>query len=168
MKYCFWGLALCLFVACQNEPAPVEEDTVIDLETLLPGTWETIDIKMVLNTVNGQDSINFVHIAEGQWGKKIGMNPPRIYYLNDNKYRKERITADGQIIETHRGIWNTFGDTLMMIEPDATYQYIVKANDQGLTEYRSLEDLDGDGEVDDEYVGVQRLVSRSVKAEEQQ
>ena len=57
-------------------------------------------------------------------------------------------------------MWNVFNDTLMMIEPNVTYQYTISQQPNGLLKFSSIVDWDSDGVEDDDYLGVQRYISR--------
>lgn len=154
-------LLIVLLTACQGQSGqPAETAEQPDLKTALPGTWEAVSLRVKVNTANGQDSSFVFEVSEEQWVRRLGVMPVRTYYQPDNKYRQEFYSADGSLANESRGVWNVFGDTLMMIAPDATYQYTVKLAD-GRSEYRALVDWDNDGAEDDEYLGVQRLVGLS-------
>lgn len=158
-------LLLLLLVGCQSGADPdqqTQEASPVDLKKAIPGVWESVSIRVDVNSFNNTDSSYVFEVPEERWLNTLGVKPIRTYYENDNKYRSEyRDRADSLVNET-RGIWNVFGDTLMLIAPDATYQYEVKI-EKGLGKFRSLLDWDGDGQEDDEYVGIQRYISRSTQ-----
>ena len=158
-------LFLCsLFVACNNEPAQSAESVAQpDLKKALPGIWESVSIRVKVNTAENLDTSYIFEVPEQNWEQMLGIKPIRTYYELDNKYRTEYISRNDSITNVKRGIWNTFGDTLMLIEPDVSYQYSVRILSNGLAEFNSLLDWDGDGQEDDEYTGIQRLVSRSTQ-----
>lgn len=152
-----------IFLACQSGESPANEEVAskVDLKKALPGTWESISVTVNINTANNTDSSYVFEVKEENWESKLGLKPLRSYYDYDNKYRLEYRSLVDTVINIDRGIWNVFGDTLMLIEPKATYQYIVKI-ENGFSEFRRIMDWDGDGEEDDEYLGIQRYVSKSV------
>lgn len=151
-----------VFQSCQsgekeaNTPPP-------DLNKELPGTWEAVSVKVKVNSVmNEPDSSTTFEIKEEEWLDRMGVKPVRTYYQTDNKYRQEFRALNDTLLSISRGVWNTFGDTLMMIEPATTYQYTLRLKN-GLAEFRALVDWDGDGEEDDDYTGVHRKVSMDVQ-----
>ena len=153
-------LLLGSLLSCSdNEQQDAEQQ---DLKEALPGTWEAISVRVVVNSAEGTDSSYVFEVTEEEWVRRLGMKPIRTVYKPDNKYRQDFINRYDSVLNSGRGIWNVFGDTLMMIEPDATYQYEVTLK-SGKAEYRSLMDWDGDGAADDEYLGIQRLISREVE-----
>lgn len=159
-------LLLFSLLACQNnEKAKEQQDNTpaVELSKSLPGVWENVSLLVTINTVENTDSTAYFEVKEENWSQMLGIKPIRTYYELDNKYRSEYYTAYDSLTDVRRGIWNTFGDTLMLIEPDASYTYEVKILENGLGEFRALLDWDGDGQEDDEYLGVQRLVSRSTQ-----
>jgi hypothetical protein len=152
-------LSLVLLAACQSDGAKqADKAEKTDLTKALPGTWEAVSLRVDINTYAGQDTSFLFEVKEEEWQRRLGVKPVRTVYSTDNKYRQEFYNPNGELSNTVRGVWNVFGDTLMMIAPDATYQYIVQVAD-GRSEYRALMDWDNDGEEDDEYLGVQRMVS---------
>lgn len=104
------------------------------------------------------DSSYVFRINDGDWETLFSVPPPRTFFEKDNKYRIEyRDKLDG-LTSMDRGIWNVMGDTLMMIQPDQTFQYKAKY-DKGLLYLIGLRDWDEDGAVDDSYQEVKRRVS---------
>lgn len=154
-----------LFVACQGEPSKEEkklaEEKVL-LKEVLPGIWESVSVRVLVNSAESTDSSYVFEVREEEWGERLGTRPIRYHFQLDNKYRQEFIALNGELMSTSQGMWNTFSDTLMLIEPNATYQYIVSTG-KGLAEFRTLLDWDGDGQEDDEYLGVYRQVSRTAE-----
>lgn len=152
-------LLLVLLAACQSD-GEKQTDTAekADLTNVLPGTWEAVSLRVDINTFAGQDTSFLFEVKEEEWQRRLGVKPVRTIYTPDKKFRQEFYDPSGQLSTTTRGVWNVFGDTLMMIAPDATYQYVVQVAD-GRSEYRALMDWDDDGEADDVYLGVQRLIS---------
>ncbi len=161
----FIVLSTILFIACQGEPSQEEKKLAEEknlLKETLPGIWESVSVRVLVNSAESTDSSYVFEVREEEWGERLGTRPIRYYFQLDNKYRQEFIALNGELMSTSRGMWNAFSDTLMLIEPNATYQYIVSTG-KGLAEFRTLLDWDGDGQEDDEYLGVYRQVSRTVE-----
>lgn len=135
------------------------------LKEAMPGIWETISFKVTINSVAGiKDSTAIFEVTEEEWEKRLGIKPIRTYYELDNKFRSTyRAYGTDSIINETKGLWNVFGDTLMLIEPQVTYTYSVELRDNGTGVFRSFLDWDGDEIPDDEYVGIQRLVSKTTQ-----
>ncbi len=157
-------LAALLFTSlmltqCQPTAEPEAGSApALPLGQVLPGTWESILVRVEVNTSENTDSSYVFEIREEEWLERTGMRPIRAYFQPDNQYRQVFTAGNDTIISEARGLWNTFSDTLMMIEPKATYQYIVKI-DKGLAEFRTMLDWDGDGAEDDAYLGIHRKIS---------
>lgn len=148
-------------VACSNEPAPTEDPVAtVDLKQALQGTWQTTQLTVAVNSVNGLDSFRVDELTERVWEVEFGMQPPVFFFQTDQKFRREHKTLGGDLVDESRGMWNVFGDTLMLIEPEVTYQYTVKMSD-GRMAFRTLLDWDEDGVEDDEYQSVFRQISIS-------
>jgi hypothetical protein len=159
------GLSIVGLTACQSSAA--EQETggkpARPLQENLPGTWESVSVQVVVNSAEGDTTESYVfEVPEEEWARRLGMKPIRSFFFPNNTYRQEFMTVNDSMINVARGIWNAFGDTLMLIEPDATYQYVVKF-DKGMMELRALLDWDGDGLEDDDYLGIHRRVSMTAE-----
>jgi len=137
--FCLFASLPVLFVSCSGT-APDNSNTVVVLQDELPGKWRAVGI-----TIHITDSLataQTLQIDEATLREK----PILWEFETGNRYR---ATANG---EQSRGIWNAFSDTLMMVEPRTTYQYVVNFTDKEAI-FRATLDWDGDGEADDNYVG---------------
>lgn len=161
MKYLILILTVFSFIACESttENDAAQTSNNIDLKKELPGTWESVSLNVVINTVGNADSTEIFNVEEANWTRKLGMPPVKTkFFAEGNKYVREFRNLQGALTDTLRGRWNVFGDTLMLIEPSATYQYVTDFKN-GKLELNSMVDWDGDGEVDDEYKAIERKVS---------
>ncbi len=148
-------------VACGTENNRTEEASVTMRKDFY-GVWQGVSLKVNINAgLDIADSVSIFEIQEQQWEKTLSVKPVLTYYFPDSTYRQEFIALDGVVYDSIRGLWNVIGDTLILISPQATYQYKFKIN-EGLSEYKGYIDWDSDGQEDDEYVSIQRLVSRAV------
>lgn len=144
--------------ACQ--PAAPQEKEQPPLKEVLPGTWEAVSISVKVNSAMNTDSSYVFDVPEELWVQKLGVLPVKTFYEADNKYRQVYTSLTNEELSTTRGIWNTFSDTLMMIEENTTYQYVVSLPGNGLAEFRTQLDWDGDGKADDDYLGIIRQISK--------
>lgn len=159
MKYTFPLLGLLLFVSACQQDAPTQANTAgEDLKTALTGTWQTFQINVAINSADGRDTFRTESLTQEVWEKTFNMEPPVYYFQTDQKFRRVHRTLAGEVFSQSRGMWNTFGDTLVLIEPDTTYQYFVRIAN-GKATFRTFQDWDDDGEIDDEYQGLQRQIS---------
>ena len=151
-------IALATF-ACQTDrdEAAATEPTV-DLKDALRGTWQTFQINVAVNSADGRDTFRTVMYTQEVWEQGFNMEPPVYYFQPDQKYRLVHRSLDGTIVDQTRGIWNVFGDTLVLIEPERTTQYQVRLAN-GKATFRNFQDWDEDGEADDEFQGLQRQIS---------
>ena len=147
-------LTLLILAACGKEEKKQE-----DLASYLPGVWEVSLLQVTVNSAQNDPDSSYVFEAnKDNWVDQFQVKPFRTFYESDNKYRIEYRTVYDSLLNMSRGIYNVFGDTLMRIEPNGTYQYIVKRPQPGIMEYRSTIDWDGDGNEDDDYLEVQRFL----------
>ena len=151
-----------LFFSCQENDLSEAEREVAELEKVLPGTWEAVSLYVEMPTVGGSDSSVVFEIQENQWERRYMVKPTLTYFELDKKYRQEYRGLNDSLIDQNRGIWNVFGDTLLMISPKDTNRYLLETG-KGLATFRGTVDWDGDGEEDDTYRGVFRKVSISTK-----
>ncbi|HMO40041.1 MAG TPA: hypothetical protein PKC76_15740 [Saprospiraceae bacterium] len=154
MKYWLYGALLCLG-ACQTRSATEQETPT--LQEALPGVWATIAFRVTLNATDSSAVPEVFEVPENEWEVRLGMRPIMTYYDLDHRYRMEYRNSADSLTRLTRGLWNVFGDTLMLIAPDATYQYEVKVAGKRAT-FRCLLDWDGDGKENDEYIGIQEFI----------
>lgn len=155
-------LALAFLVSCAGEPGTDSKTEKEDLATALPGTWESVSLRVDINTVDGTDTSYVFEVREEEWMNRLGVKPVKTYYKLDNKYEQVFTSLTDTVLSTSRGMWNVFGDTLMMVEPNATYHYEAGI-ENGLISLKARLDWDGDGEEDDDYVGVHRKISSATE-----
>ena len=155
------SLLFVFLLACQpNERSKsATSENVINLQETLPGTWEVIALKVQINSFMNTDSSYVFEVKEENWEEKLGVRPKRTVYSLDNRYRAEFRNLSDELVNLQRGVWNVFSDTLMMIEADATYQYRVTLR-QGLADFTTMVDWDGDGIEDDNYLETHRYVGK--------
>ncbi len=151
-----------LAMACQSNGKEEEPAPAVDLKSALPGAWEAISLDVQVNSFQGADTGFVFSIREENWEQRLGVKPKRTVFQLDNRFRSEFRSLQDSLIDVQRGIWNVFGDTLMMVEPDATTQYEVRLH-SGLADFRSLIDWDGDGQADDEMLEVFRYVGKNTE-----
>lgn len=161
MRIWHFVIGLIIFSGCNNASSSSQEnpEEQTDLKSALPGAWEAISFQVHINAADSTAPNSLFEVAEGDWIEKLGVQPITTYYDADNKFRSAYKNQSDSLVRLTRGIWNTFGDTLMLIAPDATYQYQVNLKNER-AEFRCLLDWDGDGLEDDEYIGIQKLVKK--------
>ncbi|MEL7119023.1 MAG: hypothetical protein AAFO07_06270, partial [Bacteroidota bacterium] len=135
-------------------------DNSKDVAESIVGTWQAVSIRVAMNSFEGTELDSIFEVSEEYWIDRFSIKPVITKYQPDNKYVQTFYNQYDSLINEAKGIWNVFGDTLMLIEPNATYTYQVEM-DKGLARFNALLDWDGDGAEDDEYVGVHRYVSKS-------
>lgn len=166
MKYSYL-LSLLVFTfllwGCQGEDQSLNDDTKTQEAALakkLIGTWEAISFNVVMSSYLGGEKDSLFEITENYWTEKFQVKPVQTKYRPDSTYIQEYKTLEDTLISANRGRWYLFGDTLMMIEPNASYNYTIEL-DKGMATFRSLLDWDGDGQEDDDFTGKYRLISIS-------
>jgi len=150
--------------ACQDDTTTQQREN-IPLDEAIIGVWEAVSFRVIVNSVQNSDSSYVFEIEERDWENRLKVKPVLRYFYKNKKFVEQFRGLDEVPYDTTRGMWNTFGDTLMMVEPNATYSYEVSI-EKGLSEYYGLLDWDGDGNADDEYIGIYRLVRSSPYSEE--
>ncbi len=141
--------AILLVITPGCDEAPKKEKWSGDLS----GVWESASFRVEVRTPNNTDTTHLIEVSEQEWAQKMKMKPIEAYYQQDHKYVAEYRNLSDSLIRRHRGIWNTFGDTLVVIEPDAIYQYTMEWENQKVL-FKSRVDWDADGLEDDIYIGI--------------
>ncbi len=151
-----------LMAACQQEAKKNtdEKNVTNDLLTQLPGTWEAVSIRADIASVDNTEVDSVFEVSEEYWVEKYTLKPVVYIFQPDKKYRQEFRNNQDSLLNEVKGIWNVFGDTLMMIEPNATYTYQVELA-KGMATFSASMDWDGDGQEDDNFQGRYRKVSQS-------
>ncbi|MEO0341282.1 MAG: hypothetical protein AAF242_18990 [Bacteroidota bacterium] len=159
-------LFLSFIFACQNAPEPTEEvaeeetnSKVVAREDLL-GTWEAKYLKVQGASYQGSDSAFVFEVNEGEWEKNYRVRPFRTFFGQDSTYRTVRRGLRGDYIGEDRGLWRNFGDTLMLLQSNATLQYKIRIID-GQAHWIGLVDWDLDGLEDDSYYAIMRKVAKT-------
>lgn len=155
-----------LISSCANDADNKGKTQKPDLQEALLGTWEAVSIQVDVLTPEGEEAeepYQFV-IAENEWETKIGTEPILSYYEADNNSFRwvYRLAGTEEPMSTTRGKWFVHGDTVRIVTETDTYDYLVTLKD-GLATFKNMQDWDGDGAVDDAYIGVHRKISNYTK-----
>ncbi|HKK74865.1 MAG TPA: hypothetical protein VJ953_07335 [Saprospiraceae bacterium] len=154
-------LLLAFSFSCKQEVNDkTEAQPRQDLTQALQGTWEAKYLKIDVNTYQGQDSSFVFEVSEETWERDYSVKPFRTFFAADSTFRTTRRSNNNNLLGEDRGLWRTFGDTLMLIEPNNTSQYKVII-DKGQAEWAGVIDWDLDGEEDDVYYATYRYVGRT-------
>lgn len=158
--------ALLLLVISCERPTTVSDpetpaSTMPAISEALLGTWETIEIEIDYATYQAQDTAHHLLIKEADWQRSYGVRPARTLYTSDGKLRRTHFDLAGQVADVTNGLWKAKApDSLFVIEPNVTFSYRHQLDGDRLT-LTGLIDSDYDGEKDDSYRAVLRLVSRT-------
>lgn len=162
-------LAFILFYSCvsgQKEYSTIENDVNImendnefdyisQLEQDIVGEWANISMKVWVNTFNNSDTSFIVDINEETWDMKMNIKPIITIIHEDGTYISEFRNSFDSLIYRPEGTWMIDGDTLIMEDHQAVYKYQIFI-DGDMAEFKNMIDWDNDGNVDDEYSGIQR------------
>lgn len=150
----------CNGTGSDQETTPTTAPVSTISEAIL-GTWETVELETSYPTYQGQDTAFHLLIREADWQRRYGVRPARTLYTPDGKLRRTHYNAAGQVTDVTNGLWKARGrDSLLVIEPNVTLSYRYQLDGDRLT-LNGLVDGDYDGEADDDYRAVLRLVSRT-------
>ncbi|MEM9261504.1 MAG: hypothetical protein AAGA62_17825, partial [Bacteroidota bacterium] len=93
--------------------------------------------------------------------KVFGVRPASTVFTPDGKFRRTHRLQSGQIADVTNGLWQVRGtDSLLFIEPNKTLYYKHELTDGRLT-LTGIIDWDFDGEADDDFRSVLRLVGKT-------
>jgi len=155
------SILLVLVFACNGPEAAPEAPATVNISEALLGTWETIELELNYATYQAQDTSVHLLIKEADWQRSYGVRPARTLYTPDGKLRRTHYNQNGQVTDVTNGLWKARGtDSLFIIEPNTTFSYHHQLDGDRMT-LTGLVDSDNDGENDDEYRAILRLVSRT-------
>lgn len=169
MKYFLIAVLISLFFSCASgqkdkgvastaaEVDVAENDYLSQLEMDLAGTWQNISMLVKVNSFNRSDTSFIVDINEENWDQKMTIKPIVTTIQSDGTYTSEFRNSFDSLMYMPKGTWLLDGDTLIMEDQQATYKYQIFI-DGSRAEFRSNMDWDGDGDMDDEYFGVQQKI----------
>lgn len=155
-------LLICgmLLAGCSSDQAEPTTPVAPIAEALL-GTWETVEVETTSNTYLGLDTTVHQRISEADWKNTYGIKPARTVYSADGKLVRTYYNLAGEVTDVTHGLWKVRGtDSLFVIEPNVTLQYKHELDGSRLT-LTGVVDWDFDGEKDDNYRAVLRLVART-------
>jgi hypothetical protein len=132
-----------------------EIDYISQLEQSIVGEWANISMKVLVKTYNNSDTSFIVDITEETWEMKMNIKPIVTIIREDGTYISEFRNSFDSLIYRPEGTWLIDGDTLIMEDHQAVYKYQIFI-DGDMAEFKNMIDWDNDGNVDDEYSGVQR------------
>jgi len=161
-----YTLLFCLGVilanGCTNTDAQQSaEPLATPFAKAILGTWETIEVEAHCPSYLGQDTTIHQLIKEADWGRKYGAKPSRTHFTSDGKLKRTYYNTNNQVTDVTNGLWKAVGqDSLFVIEPNTTISYKHEMDGSRLT-ITGMVDWDYDGEQDDDYRAVMRLVSRT-------
>lgn len=155
-------LLLAFAAGCgENNTAAEQKPAPPPIAEALLGTWETIEVETVCPSYQGLDTTVHLLITEADWGRQYGSKPARTVYTPDGKLRRTYYNIRGEKTDVTNGLWKVRGaDSLFVIEPNTTLSYKHELEGSRLTLTGKV-DWDYDGEKDDDYRAVLRLVART-------
>lgn len=130
------------------------DDYISELERNFVGEWKNVSMRVWVKTYNQSDTSFIVDINEENWDLKMTVKPIITTVYDDGTYISEFRNSFDSLIYKPEGTWFIDGDSLIMEDHQAVYRYQIFI-DGNIAEFKSIVDWDQDGEVDDEYFGVQ-------------
>ena len=144
-------------VVLQRSPIPPQAKylRLSKLEQNFVGEWINVSMRVWVRTYNQTDTSFIVDINEDNWDLKMTVKPIATTVYADGTYISEFRNSFDSLIYQPKGTWMIDGDSLIMEDHQAVYKYQIFI-DGDLAEFKSIVDWDNDGQVDDEYFGIQR------------
>ncbi|MFT5746660.1 MAG: hypothetical protein ACI9XO_005045 [Paraglaciecola sp.] len=162
--YCI-SFIILLFSSCSNDQNQVRQEAEIYADSVLQttnypkeivGDWISNSLRIDVNA----DSAYQVYVAKGEWENKLNQRPIQTTFRPNNTYQIDYLSLQDSLFEKRQGIWNIFGDTLLLIEDNANYQYVIKMR-RNYLQYQAQLDWDNDTEIDDTYTQIDQKVIKS-------
>jgi hypothetical protein len=152
MKNIFLILIPVYLISC-DPPAGKENLT---LSQRIAGEWKNSALEIRMNTYKDTDSSRVFKVNDQNWEEKMRIRPIRTHFRTGGTYTSEHRNLRDSIIYQPAGTWIVIGDTIIMTDTfpqrGLSYKYHVNIK-SGIMEFRGIEDCDGDGKNDDEYLG---------------
>lgn len=124
----------------------------------ISGTWETVYLKVQLNTINNTDSALTIEANLSEFPAKLGIQSNIGTYNRDGTYEDSYIMPDGRTQNT-AGTWSSLGDTVLVEQQDPEFRLhkfrCELKGDTGI--FTGPVDFDNDGQQDDDFYGVSVL-----------
>jgi len=136
----------------------LQEDYLSELERAFVGEWQNVSMRIKVWSYNQSDTSFIVDINEDNWDLKMTVKPIITTVYEDGTYTSEFRNSFDSLIYQPKGTWLIDGDSLIMEDHQAVYRYQIFI-DGDVAEFNSIIDWDGDGELDDEYFGVQKKMN---------
>lgn len=165
MRITFSIALVALFFLChlvQGQPTTKKSDGdnqsqayISELEQSFIGEWTNVSMRIWVKTYNQSDTSFIVDINEENWDLKMTVQPIVTTVFEDGTYVSEFRNSFDSLMYRPEGTWMIDGDSLIMQDHQAVYKYKIFI-DGDLAEFKSVIDWDGDGDIDDDYFGVQR------------
>lgn len=149
-----------LLISCNDYVMPENKA----LEKKMIGEWNSVSLKITMNTFSNRDSTRTFEVNESNWENNMNIRPVKTVYFGDGTYMAEHRNLNDSIIFNPFGVWKIFGDTIVLRDtfpsagPEYKYKVVIKDN---LAEFFGKEDCDNDGTADDDYYGSQRRKVRT-------
>lgn len=141
-----------VLAACSSSKKEAEVENDEKIEQSLIGTWANVSLLVTMKRLEKNDSL--LHAKEGEWESTLMIKPIETTFNPDSTFRSDYFTLDGQNFNSTLGKWWVENDSLVMVTEDGLTRYYFEVKEDRVR-FRATLDWDGDGEVDDEYDGVQ-------------
>ncbi|MBN8702903.1 MAG: hypothetical protein J0M08_07550 [Bacteroidetes bacterium] len=171
MKKALFIISSVLFLySCKNGNKNEEQTTTadttqtqqLDPQKQLVGEWQNTVLKVTVNTARNTDSTGIVDVNEQNWADVLKTKPIKMSFTEDGTFNTEYRNLKDEMINGGSGNWYIVNDTLVMNQkqPDivSTF-YKVAFSNEGTVELSGVVDWEGDGKVDDNYMGVLKNIS---------
>lgn len=147
-----------LFLSCNDAGQKKSGSQII---RQLPGEWRDFSIKITMNSFGNKDTTRVFEVNEANWEQRMKMRPVKTVFFGDGTYFTEHRDLNDSVVYLPFGTWKVTGDTISMQDTmpqrGQMYRYRITIKD-GIAEYSGLQDCDGDGKADDNFLGLQRKI----------
>ncbi len=119
-------------------------------------------MEVTVHSYQNSDSTFVFTISASDWEQQLQMKPVRTRFLADGSYVSEYRGLDDSLLQVSTGTWLVREDSLILASEDTSYSFRVSIEDS-LGRFSGLVDWDEDGQVDDEYTGIQRRLNPGLR-----
>ena len=149
----FFVLAIIGLVGCSRNKNESLSDRLV-------GEWRNTYLKVEMKSYQNRDTTVVMLADTSNWEHVLGIKPIRTFFLKNGTYHSDHYSLSDSLLFSASGSWSVKGDTLLMDEvKPAVESYRMKTLiDNNQVEFSGLLDFDGDGHVDDFYLGRQQRI----------
>lgn len=152
-----------LIMLCSSCRSDNQEEDNAQLTKYMTGVWQSLSIKVIINSVDNSDSTHILKAGPKNWEERLQIKPIRTTFYEDSTFTSQYQNLKDSVIRTSKGKWYARNDSLFMETIASIYRYKIKKRRKSRATFTAQLDWDGDGKEDDIYRGKQEKITENSK-----